>query len=728
MAKLPTAEALGTRPDSRPAGGVVSYRPQSGGEAPALALVQTGQKLERLGDELHQQAKIEEKRLNTLRAEEAWNSLRDAQLDLTVGDQNGFTRKRGGDAVNQPLLKDYSDRFSEVVKRIADGLSNDEQKELFRKRASVSGLEFKEGLLRHVARETDTYSKQVYGATLDTEIRGITSSWNQPNAIALSMERINATINREAERSGWAPEMVADERLKAESKVHSAVIGQALATGQTAFAEQYYNANKDGIDLQTAKTLQKAVEDGAQKQLANGYQSSFLSARNDRGALAALEAQIAQDKTLDDGRKNALLGRIQSRSEMLANQSERAQARWERQIDRQINAVNSITLAGYEPSAEQMLPLVNATKGTPMEGQVRQMVATANATREFRRMLPAQQEATLAAMESQARKEPGKFDVQVVNRLRTIHDNQRSQVREDPITFAVRQGFAEPVPVDVSRPAEIGPQIAQRASLARELRRDYQAPFKILTKEETTLLRDALTNAAPQQKREYFAGLAQSTQGDREAYSAIMAQLAPDDPVTSIAGVYAAGRSEQRRAASDLMLRGQSLLNPPKKEDGKPTGGKLVVMPDDKKLLTLFTSDTDGFFANRPREQSDMFQAAKAIYAARTAEEGDTSGDVSSRRWRDAVRMATGPIETYRGKPIVLPESYDIGRFRDALSAQAQVLVASGRLDKTVTRDRLLAMPVDNIGDGRYVFRAGDGVLVDKDNRPVIVNFNRSDQ
>ena len=343
-------------------------------------------------------------------------------------------------------------------------------------------------------------------------------------------------------------------------------------------------------------------------------------------------------------------------------------------------------------------------------------------------MLPAQQEATLADLEAQARKNPGKFDVQVVGRLRTIHDNQRSQVKEDPISFAVRQGFAESVPLDISKPGEIGPQINQRASLARELRKDYQAPFKIMTKEEATQLSAALKDAPVQQKRDYFAGLARSTAGDREAYSAIMSQLAPDDPVTAIAGVYASGRSEQRRSASELILRGQSLLRPNPKEDGKPVAGKLVTMPPDKDLLSEFSSITDKVFAGRPQAQSDFFQAAKAIYASKTADEGDTDGKVVSRRWKESVRLATGQITEYRGKPIVLPESFDEGRFRDAMKAQTQALVASGRLDGQVTRDRLLGMPLENIGDGRYVFRAGDGVLVDKANKPVVLNFNRGDE
>jgi hypothetical protein len=89
-------------------------------------------------------------------------------------------------------------------------------------------------------------------------------------------------------------------------------------------------------------------------------------------------------------------------------------------------------------------------------------------------------------------------------------------------------------------------------------------------------MRTVLKGAPAEQKRQWFSGLAQAAGNDYEGYSAVMAQLAPDDPVTAVAGTYAyRGRTE----ASDLMLRGQAILNPVRKEDGKPDHGKLWPMP-----------------------------------------------------------------------------------------------------------------------------------------------------
>lgn len=729
MARLPQLPA--ERPTPQPTARVVGYR-TPGALGPVMApdlsavgqsLVGVGAETRRAGEQIYQAQQVEKEKQDVRFAEDALNRLRGHQFDLTYTEGKGFLHRKGSDAAKGDLFKDYGVLFGEQERQIEAQLANEEQRALFRKRSGMLRQQFQEGLTRHIAHERDVFAKQVYEGTLATETRAATAGWNDPAAIAVSLERINAAIRDEAARSGWAPEAAEAARLQASGKVHSAVVGQMLATDNLIAAERYYNANKDSIDPATAKAVQKAVEDGTQKQVFNAYNGAFLTARNDRRALSGLEAAVLKDEKLDEGRKNVLLGRIQSRGEVLENRAQRERDRWEKNMERQINAVNAITLAGYEPTAEQMAPLITATKGTALEGQVRQMIQTANTTRAFRNAPPAQQEAFLAAAEAQARKDPTKTDINALGRMRTIYNAQREQVREDPINFAVRQGFAETVPLDISRPAGAATAIASRAQIARDMRARYQAPFQLLTREEATLLSSALKDASPKQKQEYFAGLATATTGDRDAYKAIMAQLAPDDPVTAQAGIYASGASQQRRTASEFMIRGQALLNPPKKEDGKPAGGRLVAMPPDAELQRDFTDHTEKVFAGNPGAANGYLQAAKAIYAARSADAGDTSGKLDARRWRESIELATGKVETYRGKPIILPENYDMQRFRDALSSHVQGVTASGRLDPAVTRQRLLDMPLENVGDGRYVFRSGDGVLVDKSNAPIVIQF-----
>lgn len=729
--KLPTAESLGQVPIPQAGSSIASYRVDDSGEAPGRALMAAGAALGREGEQFLQMKEVEQKRIDGLRAEDAFTKLREKQLDLTMGPKDGFINIKGGEAVNRPLFDEYSKKFTSEAEMIASTLGNDRQRELFMQRAKVAGLQFGEDILRHTVREGDVYANQVFEGTVNTEIRAATSHWKDPASVAVSIARVNAATNAQADRLGMAPEQREAKRLEINGKIHSAVVQQALASGDYKYAQDWYEANKADIDRPTAVAVQKAVEDGTQKQLYADYSANFLANRSSPAGLDELEKRVSQDTTLDPIRQNALLGRIVSRRETLANQARVQEEKRLRIIERQINSVQTMTLQGFEPTPEQLAPILNASRGTELEATARQLVQTSNATRAFRLADPRSQEQYLTQLEAQARKDPTKFDVTVINRFRTIYDNQRKAVKEDPTTFAVRQGIVEPgtpaaTPLDFAKPDTLGPQLQARFDLGRSMSARYGAPFKPLTVEESSLLAATLKDASPANKRQLFSTLATASKGDPEGYKAIMAQLAPDDPVTSIAGILANkdGAQAKGTAVADLILQGQTILHPNRKADGSMSQGTKV-LPPDKDLATSFRSYERDAFAGYPQARSAYYQTAQAIYAAKSAQAGDYSQVLDSSRWEDSIRLATGGIDKYNGKAIVLPWGQEYGQFRDGLNIRLQDIWASGRLDEGMTMSKLRDMPLEMAGDGRYVLKAGDGILVDKNNQPVFIDFNK---
>jgi len=729
--KLPSADSLGERPIPRAGSSVASYRVDESAEAVGRATMAAGAVLGREGAQLIALQDAENKRVDTMRAEDAFTKLREKQLDLTVGPENGFINIKGGDAISRPLFDDYSKRFTGEADLIASTLGNDRQRELFMQRAKVAGLQFGEDVLRHTVTQGDAYANQVFEGTVNTEIRTATAHWQEPNAVALSIERVNAAINTQADRLGLAPEMREARRLEANGKIHSAIVQQALASGNYQYAQEWYEKNKADIDRPTAVAVQKAVEDGTQKQLYADYSANFLANRQSPAGLEELEKRVLADKTIDPIRQNALIGQIVNRRETLTNQARVAEERRLRTVERQITAVQTMTLQGFEPTPAQLAPILNAAKGTELEGLARQLVQTSNATRAFRLADPRSQEQYLTQLEAQARKDPTKFDVTVINRFRTIYDNQRQAVKEDPTSFAVRQGLVEAgtpaaTPLDFTKPETLGPQLQARFDLGRSMTSRYGAPFKPLTSEESALLASSLKNASPTQKRQLFSGLATSSKGDPDGYKAMMAQIAPDDPVTSIAGVLANKDSQAAKgsAVADLILQGQQVLNPSKKADGSPSTGTKV-LPPDKDLANSFRAYERDAFAGYPAARSAYYQTAQAIYAAKASQAGDYSQVLDSSRWEESIKLATGGIDKYNGKAIVLPWGQDYGQFRDGLNMRLQDVWASGRMADGMTMSKLRDMPLEMAGDGRYVLKAGDGILVDKNNQPVFLDFNR---
>jgi hypothetical protein len=405
--------------------------------------------------------------------------------------------------------------------------------------------------------------------------------------------------------------------------------------------------------------------------------------------------------------------------------------RQEKVVQRGIDQVNTMTLQGFEPTIEQMQPLVDLAKGTELEGAAQNMVATANLTRQFRTALPVQQEAFLAKLEADVRKDPTKFEVNVVSRYRTIFDNQQKQIQEDPQSFIVRQGLAPaPVEINLAKPEESTEAFADAAARARAMVSRYQAPMKILTKEQKDLLIGVIKQTPLVQRREYFGNLARATGGDMEAYSAIMGQIAPDDPVTAIAGIYSGRglKDDKGNQVADLLLRGQAILHPNRKEDGTPDKGKTWPMPqgaDEQTMRRVFSDYERDAFAGHPEARSAHFQASLAIYAAKSAQAGDASGAMNSDRWRESIKLATGGIDRYNGRSVVLPWGNTYGQFKDAVRARIDLMDANGQLAEGVTSRRLRGLPLENVGDGKYVFRAGDGVLLGRNKLPIVIDLNK---
>lgn len=717
-----------------------------------------GQGLTNFGGELEHAARvvsrmqrIEQDRADKLRAEEAVTTLRTRQMDLTYGEQNGYENLKGSSATTRPILPEWTSRFDDAQKEISDGLVNDRQRAAFKAAANVSRLQLQDGIMRHIAREGDVYAKEVYDGVVQSEQQNAAAHYASPSDVGVSLVRIQNAVDERAERYGWAPEYHDLVLRQEQGKVHAAVVQQAIANGDNAYAEEWFNHNRDNIDAATSKTLAVAVENGAQKDLTNKYNAQYLSNEDSMPALESLRKEVLGDEGLGEDRRNVLVGRIQNRQSVLDNRLQVLEHRRLRAIEHGLNELNSNTLAGFEPAADKFLPLIEASKGTELEAQAHAALQLAGATREFRNSPPLVQEQMLTNAETALRQDPTKFDRNVLGAWRTIHDAQRQQAQESPITFAVRQGIIEPpTPIDLSKPEDTGRALSERFAIARGVSARYQTPLKPLTTDEVRLLQSSLSGANAEQKRDYLGKLSVASGSDSAGYMAIMAQLAPDDPVTAIAGARS-GRGDNLSA--DLMLRGQTILHPPTKSDGKPDTGSLLPMPPEQDMRSHFDNTVRDAFAGKPDQRSAHYQAAKAVYAALSVDAGDRdTKTMNADRWDEAIRQSVGPIEKYNGRRVVMPSSYEYSQFRDEVNDRIDQMLSRSltartrssltakmggaigspdapvpkdyELDPAWTQGRLRDLPLENVGDGRYVFRSGDGVVSDVHGRPVVLDFN----
>lgn len=454
------------------------------------------------------------------------------------------------------------------------------------------------------------------------------------------------------------------------------------------------------------------------------YSNQILQNKGSIKGLQTLETSIQADPDLDPDKKTVLVGRTMSMRETLLAKAQRAEESRLNTVQRQIDAADKLILSGFEPSADQMLALQRAAKGTPYEPVVAAQIKFANQTAAFRAADPRAQETFVNQFEAQVRKNPTPDGVKTLDGYRSILNSTREQVKTDPMSFAARRGLADVQPLDLAKPETLGDQIAARLDIAGGMRSKYGAPLQVLTREEGAQLSQFLRDATVDQKRQYLGALAGAVK-NREAFATMMQQIAPDSPVTAVAGLYAARGTQGGNAAvvADKILRGQEALNPSKKEDGRPVKAVLP-MPPERDLLTAFNAYERDAFAGRKDARNAYLQTAQAIYAAKSLEAGDFTGNLNSKRWDESMQMATGGIEKYKGRAVVLPYGYDYSKFKDEVRDRVAAVVSSKALDETATLSRLRDMPLENVGDGRYMLRAGDGVLVDKQGNQVVLDFN----
>lgn len=332
-----------------------------------------------------------------------------------------------------------------------------------------------------------------------------------------------------------------------------------------------------------------------------------------------------------------------------------------------------------------------------------------------------------------AKPQPGEGYAQKLNDwklLANAADTVRSSRRSDPVAYAAAAGLYGVKPMQsLGDPAAVAAELGARAKTVVDVARDYGTMPTLLTKPEASALAGLLRSAPVETQKTYLATLFNGVGQDTDLFKVAMRQVAPDAPVLAVAGIYQGRRlraaetsTRSETDVADMILRGNAILHPNKKTDGTDHAGgaSLIKMPEEKLMLADWNSKTGDAFKGKEQANDVFQQVARSIYASLSAESGDYSGVYDATRWRGAIALATGGIDKYNGSQIVMPYGWKLEEFKTALSARVQGLKGVGVKESS----DLLDLPLESVGDGRYIFRRGAGYIVDKDGMPLTVNFN----
>lgn len=315
--------------------------------------------------------------------------------------------------------------------------------------------------------------------------------------------------------------------------------------------------------------------------------------------------------------------------------------------------------------------------------------------------------------------------------------DQVNQARQgDPMAYAMQSNIGGAKPLNFQDQKAFMAEMANRQGVAATMQQTYGAPYSLLTKAEATTLNKGFEGMTTQQRLGYLNSI-KSGLSDPVAYRSVMQQIAPDSPVTAMAGMilskqqpnivrntFTADTVYQQQDVAGLLLEGEALLNPTKTAKGEDGKGKVFPMPKEQDMRDQFSSAVGKAFAADPRGADFAYQAVKAYYAGKAAREGDVTGTLNSGRLKDAISAVTGGIANINGNGEVLrPWGMSEARFKDEAKAAFDKAIAANGYTGTAV-DVYGAYGLQSAGDSKYMLRSGTGYLTSKSGAPVILDMS----
>lgn len=305
----------------------------------------------------------------------------------------------------------------------------------------------------------------------------------------------------------------------------------------------------------------------------------------------------------------------------------------------------------------------------------------------------------------------------------------------DPMAYAQQTRIGDAKPLPFNDQAAFGAELAKRVGVANTMQQTYGAPYSLLTKAEAQTLNQGFERMTTQQRLGYLETIRKSVT-DPVAYRSIMGQIAPDSPVTAMAGMILSKQSAvvvkgwtsdtvfAQRDVAAIMLEGESLLNPNKTAKGEDGRGKSFPMPKEQDMRDQFTNVVGKAFAGDANGANFAYQAVKAYYAGQSAREGDISGNINTGRLKDAINAVTGGVSDINGKgEVVRPWGMSEERFRNGAKAAFDRAIAAAGY-KGSQLDVWGAYGLQTAGDGKYLLRSGTGYLTDRQGNPIVLDVS----
>lgn len=261
MPKLPDVGALGAPLTPRTQRGIDTVRNAGVAQrATQQAATQDANSAERMGQKVSgaletiadDAADREFKRLDTEFAKEIQK--------ITYGDGKtpGYYAQKGENALQ--ARADAEKRIAEARERLA-GSASGLARAKFSQAAEIRVLRETESINRHTMAQREVANDLVSESAIAQARDDAAASWNNPTVVGQSLRLAADEVQDIGKRKGWAPAVVQQQIEAEQTKIHLAVINNALEVDPMA-AEAYYQTNKANIDGTARAAIEKSLEAG----------------------------------------------------------------------------------------------------------------------------------------------------------------------------------------------------------------------------------------------------------------------------------------------------------------------------------------------------------------------------------------------------------------------------------------------------------------------------------
>ena len=634
--------------------------------------------------DIHQREMREANQTAVLNAD---NQLGTWQNEAIFNPETGAFTKKGQAALN--ITNDTLAQFDQQRESIASGLANEQQRQMFTQAALQRRSSLQGQLGGYEFDQQQKFKNQVDDAAKAMAMNTAALNYSDPKVIAESHARIDGILQLQAQRNGWAPEVLEANRTKATSDMYSDILKR------------------------------QASQDPYKAQAALKQYQQYLTADD-----------LTQVGSSIDGK----VERLQQKAEM-------AQLRAEARGDRALGKISAQITSGIPATDEMWANWANQVKGTPAAAEFNELRKQEVATQQVLRQPIDQQVAYVTKLQADLQSNGGTVaQANNLNRLGRAIETNAKMMAEAPLDYFQQRLGANIEPLDLNS-ENLPAVLSERVSAIQGMRKQIGPTVaqKPLLPQEAKTISAQLENMSPDQQSQLFGKL-HAAMGDDQAYVGAMQQIAPDSPVRALTGVLAGKqrslttgthwfRPDDVVSSGDVaktMALGESILNKSKAQKGQDGGGRFPI-PKQADFDLELGKQLGTVFAGQPQSYSLAAQAVKSYYTGAAAEAGDVSGEVNNALMKKAIKATVGDVVDFNGSSTIAPWGMPSDTFKNAAQqALVQTMKAQGMSDQDVATAS--ALTLRQARDGVYYVMQGNQYKYGANGKPLMINVNGGGQ